>query len=307
MKLGVVLPIGEQEETGEPFPYATVRDLALRAEAAGFDSLWLPDHFLFRFPGQAAFGVWECWSILTALAEATERVELGTLVLAMPFRNPALLSKMAVTLDEISGGRLILGLGAGWHQPEFEALGVPFERLAGQFEEGLQIIAPLLRAGRVDFRGEHFSALDCELRPRGPRPGGPPLLIASRGPRMTRLTARYADQWNAAWFARPESFLPRHAEFLEACRQAGRDPSTIAVTVGLYVLYPEHLSPADRETLPASLSHPDRALRGTGEEVAAGIRAMADLDIIDHLILSPVPNTPATHAELLDVLRAFRG
>lgn len=305
MKVGVVLPIGEREETGEPFSYAEVRDIARQAEAAGFDSIWLPDHFLFRFPDQPAFGVWECWSILTALAEATERVELGSLVMCLPFRNPALLAKMAITTDEVSGGRLTLGLGAGWHQPEFEAFGVPFERLADQFEEGMQITSPLLREGEVDFQGEYFSARNCEMRPRGPRPGGPPVMIASRGPRMMRLAARYADQWNAAWFARPELFLQKHAELVEACHAENRDPSTVGVTVGLYVLYPEHLSNERFESLPESISHPDKALRGTPDEIAAGLRAFVG-NGVDHLICSPIPNTPETLAELTGALRVVR-
>jgi alkanesulfonate monooxygenase SsuD/methylene tetrahydromethanopterin reductase-like flavin-dependent oxidoreductase (luciferase family) len=243
--------------------------------------------------------------MLTALAEATERVELGALVMCLPFRNPALLAKMAVTADEVSGGRLILGLGAGWHQPEFEAFGVPFEHLADQFEEGLQIIAPLLHDGWVDFRGEYFSAPDCELRPRGPRPGGPPVLVAARGPRMLRLTARYADQWNAAWYAHPEALRSRHAEFLEACRLEGRDPADIAVTVGLYVLYPEHLTESELASLPESLSHPDKALRGAPAEVAAGLSAFTSTGI-DHLICNPIPNTAETLAELTEALQILR-
>ena len=306
MKIGVVLPIGEREETGEPFPYKDVRDMALRAEATGFDSIWLPDHFLFRFGDQPAFGVWESWTALTGLAEATERVELGPLVMCLPFRNPALLAKMAITLDEVSDGRLILGLGAGWHQPEFDAFGVPFDHLADQFEEGIRIISPLLREGKVDFQGEYFSARDCEMRPRGPRPGGPPLMIASRGPRMLRLAARYADQWNAAWFARPEPYLQKHADLVEACHAVGRDPASIGVTVGLYVLYPEHLTERELESLPESLSHPDRALRGTSEEIAAGLRAFAGLGI-ERLICNPIPNTPKTLAELTEALQLMEG
>lgn len=305
MKIGVVLPIGEDEETEQPPPYAEVRAMALQAEQAGFDSLWLPDHFLFRFPDQPAFGVWECWSILTALAEATERVELGTLVMCLPFRNPALLAKMAITTDEVSGGRLILGLGAGWHKPEFDAFGVPFDHLAGQFEDGLRIISPLLRDGTVDFHGQYFSAPDCEMRPRGPRPGGPPVLVAARGPRMMRLTARYADQWNAAWFARPEPFLQKRSELVEACEYVGRDPSTMGMTVGLYVLYPEYLSSKQLNSLPESLTHPDRALRGMPDEIAAGLRAFTAHNV-DHLICNPIPNTPDTLAELSAALGVLR-
>ena len=134
MKVGVVLPIGENAETGRAPAYREVRDLARGAEAAGFDAVWLYDHLLYRFPEKPTAGVWECWTMLTALAEATERVELGTIVLCTAFRNPAVLAKMAATLDETSGGRLILGLGAGWHQPEFDAFGLPFDHKAGRFD-----------------------------------------------------------------------------------------------------------------------------------------------------------------------------
>lgn len=302
VKIGVVVPIGEEVDSDQPLPYATIRAMALQAEAAGFDSVWMPDHFLFRFPGRPAFGVWESWSLLTGLAEATERVELGVLVLCLPFRNPALLAKMAITTDEISNGRLILGLGAGWHQPEFEAFGVPFEHLADRFEEGIRIISPLLREGKVDFRGKFFSAPDCEMRPRGPRPGGPPVLIASRGPRMHRLTAQFADQWNAAWFGRPTIFLQQYAKLVEGCRAVGRDPATLTITVGVNVLYPEHLSAAEREILPAFYNDPDKALRGTPDELAAGLQAYAELGV-DHLICETTPNTPETLAELTKVLR----
>ncbi len=151
MKIGIVLPFAEDPDAGGMPSYATIRERALLAEAAGFDSIWLYDHLLFRFPDQPTVGIWEIWTVLSALAEATERVEIGTVVLCVPFRNPAILAKMADTLDEVSGGRLILGLGAGWNQPEFDAFGIPFDHRAARFEEALQIITPLLREGRVDF------------------------------------------------------------------------------------------------------------------------------------------------------------
>ena len=201
---------------------------------------------------------------------------------------------------------MTLGLGTGWHEPEFAAFGFPFERRATQFEEALHIIAPLLREGRVDFEGEHFSAQNCELRPRGPRPEGPPLLVAARGPRMLRLTARYADQWNAAWFARPEPFLEERAKLVAACDEVGRDPTSVGVTVGLYVLYPEHLSAYEREILPESLSHPDKALRGTPGQVAEGLASFAAHGV-EHLICNPIPNTPETLAALGVALGTLRG
>ncbi len=300
MKVGVVLPIGENAETGQAPAYREVRDLARGAEAAGFDAVWLYDHLLYRFPEKPTAGVWECWTMLTALAEATERVELGTIVLCTAFRNPAVLAKMAATLDETSGGRLILGLGAGWHQPEFDAFGLPFDHKAGRFEEALAIIVPLVREGKVDFRGEYYSAPDCEIRPRGPRPGGPPVLVASFGPRMLRLTARHADSWNSAWFGRPTRFIERRAALEAACAEEGRDPATIETTAGVLVAFPD-LGPV---AMP--LDDPDRVLTGTAEEIAAGLRAYDELGV-GHVIVSPTPNNAAAQARLAEAVDRYRG
>ena len=171
--------------------------MARRAEEVGFDSFWLPDHLLFRFPQVHQQGAWDAWSLLAALAATTRTLEIGPLVACSSFRNPALIAKMADTIDEISGGRLILGLGAGWHEPEYAAFGFPYDHRVSRFEEALQIITALLRTGQVDFQGDYYSARDCELRPRGPRPEGPPILVGGSGQRMLRLAARYADAWNA--------------------------------------------------------------------------------------------------------------
>lgn len=278
MKVGFILPLGESRELGRPPSYAEIRAQARQAEAAGFDSVWLYDHLLYRFPDRPQSGVHECWSILGGLAEATTRVELGTLVLCAPWRDPALLAKMAVTMDEVSGGRLILGVGAGWHEPEFTAFGYPFDHLASRFAEALRIIAPLLKEGKVDFQGTYVSANDCVLLPRGPRPDGPPLLVAGKGPRMLRLTAEYADQWNMAWFGRVSASAQRRAEMDAACRAAGRDPRSLVVTAGVLVV------PGKPEAGSEPID-PDRMLSGTPEEVAAGLAEYAEAGV-DHVILN---------------------
>ncbi len=300
MKVGVVLPLGENPATGSAPGYREIRDLALQAEAAGFDSIWLFDHLLYRRPEQPTAGPWECWTILTALAEATERVELGTIVLCTAFRNPAVLAKMAATLDEVSRGRLILGLGAGWHQPEFDAFGIPFDHKAGRFEEALKIIVPLVKEGKVNFQGEYYNAPDCEIRPRGPRPAGPPVLAASFGPRMLRLTAQYADSWNSAWFGRPTGFVERRAALEAACAEVGRDPATLEMTAGVQVAFPE------AGEVSAPLDNPDKILTGSAEEIAAGLRAYADLGV-GHVICSPLPNNAAALPRFAEALQAYRG
>ncbi len=169
MKIGLLVFLANDRENYSKRPYDTIRAVAQQAEKDGFDSIWLPDHFLYRNPGEPTRGIWECWTMLAALAEATQRVEIGSLVTCNSFRNPAILAKMATTVDEVSHGRLILGVGAGGNEPEYQAFGLPFDHRAGRFEEALQIIKPLLREGHVDFAGRYYQARNCEIVPRGPR------------------------------------------------------------------------------------------------------------------------------------------
>jgi alkanesulfonate monooxygenase SsuD/methylene tetrahydromethanopterin reductase-like flavin-dependent oxidoreductase (luciferase family) len=240
MQIGLMLRHAEHSE-GRMMGWRELRDLALAAEAVGIDSLWVPDHLLFRTSGALAVpeggtsGVWEGWTLLTAIAGATKRPTIGPFVACASFRNPALLAKMAVTLDEVSDGRLILGLGAGWHEPEFQAFGYPFDHRVSRFEEALQIIAPLLRTGQVDFEGRYYTARDAELRPRGPRPNGPPIWIGARMPRMLGLAARYADAFNTDQLLEPYNFgvlRDMLGRLTAACAAVGRDPASIRRTSG---------------------------------------------------------------------------
>ena len=288
MKIGLIIPLAEDDSTNTTPGYSFLRDYARQAESIGLDSIWVFDHLLYRWPNKPdTYGIWESWTLLTALAEATQKVELGTLVLCVPFRNPALLAKMATTLDEISNGRLILGLGAGWHQPEFEAFDYSFDHLASRFDEALQIIVPLVRDGAVDFQGRYYSANTCVIRPRGPRPNGPPILIASSGPRMLALTAQYADQWNSAWFGQVESLAESRGKLGEACRSVGRDPATVAITVGVNIAYPQ----AGAEPPPAR-----KALSGSPEQIATELQRYAEAGVA-HVICNLDPATPETLAE----------
>lgn len=303
MKVGAILQIDDYYEGAGPIPaYATMRTLALQAEEAGFDSLWVADHLLYRPDESTPWiaetqAVWECWTILAALAEATTRVELGTWVLCTQFRNPALLAKMAATLDEVSGGRIILGLGAGWHRPEFDAFGIPWDHKVDRFEEALRIIAPLLREGTVDFQGTYYRAARCELAPRGPRPRGLPILIGAKRPRMLRLAARYADSWNHSgpYSAFPTSRAELLAGLDAACAEVGRDPATLEVTASLRAVYPGagHLS-AQWDT--------DASKPG---EVAEMLRAYEALGV-SHVFCEFLPATPAALALLTDEMRAYR-
>jgi probable F420-dependent oxidoreductase len=277
MKIGLMLPLGEDETSG----FADIRALAITAEQGGLDSIWGADHLLFRDGGDTT-GIHECWTVLTALAAITTRVEIGPMVLALPFRNPALTAKMAAELDDVSGGRLVLGVGCGWHQPEFDAFDYPFDHRVSRFDEALQILVPLLREGRVSFSGRYHKAVDAELRPRPVREGGPPILIAGKGPRMMELVARDADKWNGAWYGRPETadeLRERLANLRAALDAAGRDPATLELTAGIFVAF----EGADDDT-------PERAIRGSTEEIAASLAGYAELGVT-HLIAHVFPRT----------------
>lgn len=296
MRIGIVLPIAEEDGVDGMPGYPAIRSMAVGAEAAGLDSVWVFDHLLFRFDGETT-GIHECWTILAAVAEATSRVELGTLVMCTGFRNAALLAKMAATLDHVSGGRLILGIGAGWHDPEYEAFGYPTDHKVGRFDEALAVITGLIRTGRADLAGRFVTARDAVLRP----PARPdlPILVAAKRPRMLELTARHADAWNLAWFGPPDERLGRvRGELLEACARVGRDPASLSMTVGVTVRYPgEGPTPGEAPTSPA--------LTGSVEEIAGGLAAHAAAGA-DHLIVALEPSTPRTLAMFVEAVDRYR-
>ena len=299
MKIGLVINHAEDYASGTIPNYREMRELALAAEEGGADSIWVFDHLLFRFDEEdpkATTGIWESWTLLTALAEATERVELGTLVLCNPFRNPALLAKMAHTLDEISGGRLILGVGAGWHKPEFDAFGYDFERRVDRFEEALQILRPLLKNQRIDFSGTFYQVKDCLITPPGPRPEGIPLLIGARGPRMLRLAAQYADQWNTAWLGQPGELAERLEWIRAANASTGRDPATLGVTVGVQVVYPD---------LGDTNSMAENPLTGEAAQLAQAFHGYARAGA-DHLLLFVSPATLPAVGRVTGAIRLYR-
>lgn len=286
MKLGIMPSLGEnswgaEAPNGQTPRYRDVQEVALMAEQVGFDSFWLADHLIYRFPpDNPESGAWEVFTFLSALAAVTSRITLGPLVACTSFRNPALLAKMADSLDEISGGRFILGLGAGWHQPEYDAFGYPFDHLAGRFEEALSIILPLLHGERVTHAGKYYQTSDAVLRPHGPTKAGPPIWIGGRRPRMLELTARHADAWNTVWHKTAEGVTKAYPSLLEACERAGRDPKTLTLTAGTMarVLAPGEARVADGP-----------AIQGDAQEVADGLRAFAEAGV-EHLVVIVEPD-----------------
>ena len=301
LKVGVQLPEVEREVR-----WNELLDMTRAVEDLGYDSVWLGEHLLYRWPHRPPRGPWEAWSLLSAIAAVTSRVELGPLVACTAFHNPAILAKRADTIDEISGGRLILGLGAGWNETEFRAFGIPFDHRISRFEEAFTIIRTLLREGAIDFEGTWYSARDCELLPRGPRPGGPPLMIGSSGERMLRITAPHVDSWNA-WYAdtgnAPAGVAPLAAKVDAAAVAAGRDPAAIERTVAVHVRLP---GGAGRTMGDSAASQAIRPLEGAPSEMAEELRAYAQAGI-GHVQLVIDPITRASIERFAPVLRILDG
>jgi alkanesulfonate monooxygenase SsuD/methylene tetrahydromethanopterin reductase-like flavin-dependent oxidoreductase (luciferase family) len=284
LRVGVQLPEVEREVR-----WHELLDMARAIEDQGYDSIWLGEHLLYRWPDRAPRGPWEAWATMAGLAAVTNRVTIGPLVACTAFHNPAILAKRADTIDEISGGRFVLGLGAGWNETEFRAFGVPFDHRIARFEEAFTIIRTLLREGAIDFAGSYYEARDCELLPRGPRAGGPPLMIGSIGERMLRITAPYVDSWNA-WYAdtanRPAGVAPLRQKVDAACVEAGRDPAAIERTVAVQVRLPGGTGRTMGDT---SVSDTAPALEGPVEAMADELRGYAREGIAEvQLVLDPI-------------------
>ncbi|MFM2105235.1 MAG: hypothetical protein RL338_267 [Chloroflexota bacterium] len=296
LKVGVQLP-----EVERVVRWPELLGIARAAEAIGLDSIWVGDHLLYRYEDGETRGPWEAWTTLAALAAATSRVQLGPLVAATSFHAPPMLAKLAATVDEISGGRLILGLGAGWNEAEYRGFGFPFDRRVSRFEEAFGIVRTLLREGSIDHAGEFYEARDCELLPRPSRAGGPPLMVGSIGERMLAITLPHVDAWNAwyAWFGNtPDGLRPILARLDEACVAAGRDPATLERTVALHIRLPGAVgrrSASDGDYEP---------IEGDAAAIAAAIAAFAPLGVGHvQLVLDPIDR--ASVESLAPVLEAL--
>jgi probable F420-dependent oxidoreductase len=286
--------------------FADLKEMAIAAEEGGLDSIWAPDHLVFR-DGEEATGIHECWTVLAAVAAVTSRVELGPMVLATPFRNPALTAKMAAEIDDVSNGRFVLGLGCGWHQPEFDDFDYPFDHRVGRFEEAIQIVRGLLRTGHIDFQGQYYQARDCELRPRGPRPEGPPILVGTElGPRMLRLTAQYADLWNTYVPLRPEDLATAMQPLDAACAAAGRDPATLGRSLTVPVDIPglRRHPPSTAYGIDRARDYAEVLVTGEPAAIADRLRAYAQTGI-GHVVVWLDPDTEEgieAFAPVLDLL-----
>lgn len=292
MKIGIMLPMHEGD--GGIARWSTLSELAQATEAQGLDSVWLADHLLYQPPEGEAKGMHEAWTLMSALAAVTERVEIAPLVLCASFRNPGLVANMAATLDLVANGRLTLGVGAGWHDPEYEAFGFPTDRKVSRFEEWVEIVARLLHGEQVTFDGTYYSTKNAVLVPAPERKI--PLLVASHQPRMHGLTAKWADSWNTAWYGLPDDRFRERVEGMDAAlAAAGRDPADLERTVGIIMVDPDEPDEEDRAAYP-----------GTTEEIAAAIGEYERLGFA-HAIMFPQPATVASVERVAEAVQLSRG
>jgi alkanesulfonate monooxygenase SsuD/methylene tetrahydromethanopterin reductase-like flavin-dependent oxidoreductase (luciferase family) len=299
LKVGVQLP-----EVERVVRWPELAAMARTAEEIRLDSICVGDHLLYRDRGPQPVAPWEAWSQLAALAAITTRVELGPLVASTSFHNPAMIAAKANAVDEISGGRLILGLGAGWNEAEYRAFGFPYDHRVSRFEEAFTIIRTLLRDGRADLRGTYYAVSDLPLLPPPHRAGGPPLMVGSIGPRMLEITLPYVDGWNAwhAWFGNTVAgYLPLRDHVDAACRSVGRDPAEVDRTIAILVGFPGAVGrPAGDASEPESEAIPG----ADPETLAATLRDFAAAGV-SHLQLVLDPITVGSIAALEPTLAAL--
>jgi alkanesulfonate monooxygenase SsuD/methylene tetrahydromethanopterin reductase-like flavin-dependent oxidoreductase (luciferase family) len=297
LEVGLVLPTLEDPLRGEASSWEGIRAQAGRAEQMGFDTVWVADELLWKIPAWSGpRGSWECVAMTGAVAASTTRIKVGTWVLSALHRNPGLTAKVVETLDEISGGRFILGFGAGHAGTQGEAFGFPLDKTVGRYEEALEIIIPLLREGNASYEGEYHSASDLIHRPWGPRPNEIPIMLAGHGPRNIGLAVKYGDIWSA--FATesslPEAFSDMMETVNETCEEQGRDPSTLGRSVGVFV------EPTDAH-IGEDLGF-GAPLTGSSQEIATQVRRFAEMGFT-MLELVVLPNTDESVERMGEVLQ----
>ena len=289
IKLGVLISTLEGGMDGKTPRWTDIAAMGRAVEDLGFDSVWIGDRLLVE-DSEEKSGLWEGTTMLAALAAETSRIEIGSLVLRSIYRSPVMVAKIADALDEISGGRFVLGIGTGTDPTELPRFGFPDSQPVGRFEEAIAIIHGLLHHGQLDFEGQHYRVRDCELRPRGPSPSGPPLLIPARAPRMQRIAARYADRWQSFVTYRKgdvEEAKQVREQMAAACRATGRDPASLPCS-GLVLA---DVSGGKTSTvMDRNPVYGGPAISGSPEEIAQACRELADAGYSE-LDLWLTPNT----------------
>lgn len=281
MKIGVQLPEVEWE-----VPFPELVEMAQAAEMVGFDSVWYGDHLIYNL-AVGARGPWEAWTTLAAIAQATTTIELGPLVASTSFHAPAMLAKQVATVDAISEGRLIVGLGAGWNQREYDAFGFAFDKRVSRFEEAFTIVRTLLADGEIDYHGNFYDADRCVLHPRSPRQGGPPLMVGSIGDRMLDITLPHVAAWNMWWSQYGNTaagFAREKARVDQLILAAGRSVDDVDATAAVHVrleggagrLMGDYVGDAVVEPLTGSVDELADQLRGFEAAGAAHVQLCVD-------------------------------
>ena len=293
MSYGMMVPLTEGSHMGGTAApgFDRILELVRASDAAGVEIAWFADHF--QVPAAGDFdrerGCWEAFTLMAALAGATRDLGIayGPMVACATFRDPGLLARMTETLDEASGGKFILGLGAGWHRPEYDAYGLPFDHRVSRFEEIIHIVHQMLRTGESTFSGRYFSTSGARNVPASPRAatGGAPILIGSSGDRMLNILARYADAWNTGWEHEIDGVRSNFEKLEAACRAVGRDPKSVVKTVGANV------------GLPGATGRRGKMLTGSDDEIVSRFVEFRDFGC-DHLIVGLDPFTPEAVAHL---------
>jgi len=284
VRIGVQLPEVEREVR-----WPEVAAIARAAEESRFDSIWVGDHLLYRGGGKPDRGPWDAWTQLAALAVLTSRVRLGPLVASTAFHAPGAIARMAASIDEISGGRFTLGLGAGWNEPEFRAFGFPFDRTVSRFEESFEIVRRLLAGEHVTFEGEFHSVDDAVLLP--PPRRSVPIMLGSNGARMLGIALPHVDAWNT-WFSSygntVDGFANLRGDVDGACVKAGRDPAELTHSACVLVRVGDGAGERPNDVPPVPLKEIASHLRLLAE--AGADEAILVLDPIDERATRQVAN-----------------
>lgn len=299
LALGLCLPMFARPDDGSKPTWAEIAAMARRAEELGFDTVWTADEILWRVPEWSGpSGWWECLSMTGAVAAHTSSIQVGTWVMSALHHNPGMVVSAAETLDEISDGRFVLGLGAGHSGDGARSFGYPDDRIVSRYAEALEIIVPLIRGRSVTFHGTFHRAADAVVLPRGPRPGAIPLMLGGHSPRTMTLAAKHADIWSdyARASSLPEEFAPLTEQLDRICHEVGRDPASIGRSIGAIV------EPGEAKR--AEAMGFGVAVTGSTEQITETIAGFADVGVT-RVEVFPYPNTFATLEHLAPVIAAL--
>ena len=293
LRVGVQLP-----EVERIVRWPEYQAMARAGEEVGFDSLWIGDHLLYRGDGRPERGPWDAWTVMAALAAVTERVAIGPLVACLGFHPPGLIARMAAGIDEISGGRFVLGVGSGWNEAEFRAFGLPFDHRASRFLESFEIIRRLLAGEHVTSKGRFWQVEDAVLLP--PPARRTPIMLGTSGPRQLAATLPHADSWNTWWDAygnTADGFAVRNAEISAIAEGAGTDPATVERSACVLISFDPSAGERPRKDDAPPLT-------GSADHIAQALRDLAEAGAHEAiLVLDPI--TEATVRQCGDVLAAL--